>query len=138
MQKITTSCLSRRTHAATSRMETRPLGSHGMLQRQSSTMYVPSFMLLKTSAKRSSHRRQTTNKVTLTAKPKTWEDAFDHWQLKISSKGITPQSAHSSRSLVKRIGYNGTVSTQLEITTNCTNTPNSKVLVSMQTLRQIR
>ncbi|KAK3049991.1 hypothetical protein LTR09_008646 [Extremus antarcticus] len=77
-------------------------------------MYVPSFMLLKTSAKRSSHRRQTTNKVTLTAKPKTWEDAFDHWQLKISSKGITPQSAHSSRSLVKRIGYNGTQSLSLD------------------------
>ena len=51
------------------------------------------------------------NTVTLSAEPKTWEDAFSHWHLRVSSKGIVPRGIH--RSLVKRIGYNGTASLPL-------------------------
>lgn len=36
------------------------------------------------------------NTVTLQAQPKTWENAFSHWHLRVSSKGIMPPS-HPSR-----------------------------------------
>lgn len=32
-----------------------------------------------------------TNKVTLTAEPRTWDQAFSNWHLKIDSRGILPQ-----------------------------------------------
>ena len=41
-----------------------------------------------------------TNTVTLTAEPKTWEDAFSHWHLKVDSKGLVPRHR-----LAKRIGW---------------------------------
>lgn len=51
------------------------------------------------------------NTVTLSAEPKTWEDAFDHWSLKVSSHGIIPHT--QQRALKKRIGYDGTASIAL-------------------------
>ena len=53
------------------------------------------------------------NTVTLSAEPKTWEDAFSHWRLRVSSKGIWPHNPHYKHGLVKRIGYNDTASLPL-------------------------
>jgi hypothetical protein len=42
------------------------------------------------------------NMVTLTAKPKTWEDAFSSWHLRVSSRGLLRQSTHPSPRRLKR------------------------------------
>lgn len=41
-----------------------------------------------------------TNTVTLNAQPKTWENAFSHWHLKVDSKGLVPRGR-----LNKRLGW---------------------------------
>ena len=42
------------------------------------------------------------NVVTLEATPKTWEDAFSSWHLRVSSRGLLPQDHHTRRSPQKR------------------------------------
>ncbi|KAK3713446.1 hypothetical protein LTR37_008404 [Vermiconidia calcicola] len=56
------------------------------------------------------------NIVTLSAQPKTWEDAFSSWHLRVSSKGIGPHASQHRHGLSKRIGYNGTESLALAAT----------------------
>lgn len=50
------------------------------------------------------------NTVVLSAEPKTWEDVFEHWELKVSSRGLVPGF---QQMLEKRIGYEGTKSVDL-------------------------
>ncbi|KAK3724921.1 hypothetical protein LTR37_000969 [Vermiconidia calcicola] len=56
------------------------------------------------------------NVVTLSAQPKTWGDAFSHWHLRVSSKGIGPHALQHRNGLSKRIAYNGTESLALAAT----------------------
>ena len=43
------------------------------------------------------------NIVTLTAEPKTWENAFSHWPLKVDSRGLLPRVPHPRHRLAKRL-----------------------------------
>ena len=63
----------------------------------------------------------TKNEVVLSAQPKTWEDAFSSWHLRVSSKGILPHVPQSRHSLAKRIAYNHTVG--LSLAGNLDSTP---------------
>jgi hypothetical protein len=57
------------------------------------------------------------NTVTLTAQPKTWENAFSHWHLKVDSKGLLPHIPHPRHRLAKRLGIdNKTISLNLAAT----------------------
>ena len=57
----------------------------------------------------------TGNIVTLVAEPKTWQEAFQDWRLRVSSRGILPKHPQSQPGLNKRLTINHTLDIPLAV-----------------------